>query len=92
VLKHQGKFDIHVISSLENPLEHIFGKEIGEMLTYKHKTHGIKCHMKNGVKEILKNQYGNVCGLILNDGTKIDGINMVIIGGGINPNTGFLSR
>jgi len=62
------------------------------MLTYKHKTHGIKCHMQNGVKEILKNQSGNVCGLILNDGTRIDGISMVIFGTGISPNTSFINR
>jgi len=55
VLKHKGKFDIHVVSSLENPLQNVFGKEIGEMLTHKHQTHGIKCHMNNGVKEIVKN-------------------------------------
>ena len=54
-LKYQGQFEIHIVSSQEHPLENKFGKEIGEMLTHKHTTHGITMHMKNGVSEIVKN-------------------------------------
>lgn len=46
---------MHIVSGKERPVENIFGKEIGDMLNGKHKEHGIKLHMNNGVERILKN-------------------------------------
>ena len=48
-------------------------------------------HMKNGCKEITKDADGNVNGVILDDGTKLD-VSMVIVGTGIEPSTQFLKR
>ena len=47
--------------------------------------------MKNRLKEVTKNQYGNVTGVILQDGTRLN-VNMVVLGTGIAPNTSFLNR
>ena len=47
--------------------------------------------MKSGVKEITKDQNGNINGIILNDGTLLN-VDMAIIGTGIAPNTKFLDR
>ena len=52
---------------------------------------GVKLHAENEVQEIHKNQYGNVTGVTLKDGTHIDA-QMVVIGHGISPNTSFLKR
>lgn len=38
------------------------------MIAKEHKDAGVKLYMNNGVKEIVKNQYGNVKEVILNDG------------------------
>ena len=90
-MKYSDKIDIHLVSSQVNPLEKIFGKEVGVMFTWKHKSMGVKLHMQNGVQEIVKNQYGNVTAVILKDGTKVDA-QMVVIGHGISPATKFLTR
>ena len=47
--------------------------------------------MGSKVKEITKNQYGFVDGVVLEDGTKLD-VNMVIVGTGISPSTKFLKN
>ena len=41
ILHYKDKFDVHVISSQETPLEHVFGKRVGEALANKHRTHGV---------------------------------------------------
>jgi len=56
-----------------------------------HEANGVKLHMNAGVKEITKDNDGNVNGVKLNDGTVLD-VNMVIIGVGVHPNTSFLNR
>jgi len=47
--------------------------------------------MKSGVKEITKDQNGNINGVVLTDGTVLD-VDMAIVGTGITPNTKFLER
>ena len=37
-----------------NPLERTFGREVGEMMSWKHKQEGVKLHTNTKVKEILK--------------------------------------
>ena len=87
----QKDIEVHMIGMEEYPLELALGKEIGKMMAQQHRENGVKLHMKAGVKEVTKNQYGNVSGVILADGTKIDA-NMVIVGTGIAPSTKFLQR
>ena len=73
------------------PMERVFGKEVGQVMVKEHNANGVKLHMNAGVKEITKNNYGNVNGVVLNDGTVLD-VNMVIVGVGVHPNTSFLKR
>jgi NAD(P)H-nitrite reductase large subunit len=61
------------------------------MIAKEHRSNGVKLHMGSKVKEITKNQYGFVDGVILEDGTKLD-VNMVIVGTGISPSTKFLKN
>jgi NAD(P)H-nitrite reductase large subunit len=61
------------------------------MMSWKHDQQGVKLHMKNGVKEIIKDKKGNAQIVILNDDTRI-ACEMVLIGAGINPATSFLKR
>jgi len=75
----------------EYPLQMALGKEVGRMVAKEHADNGVQLHMSKGVKEICKNHYGNVDGVILSDGTRLD-VNMVIVGAGIVPSTSFLSR
>ena len=57
-----------MIGMEEYPLELALGKQVGKMIAREHKEAGVKLYMKNGVKEIIKNQYGNVKEVLLNDG------------------------
>ena len=47
--------------------------------------------MKSGVKEITKDENGNINGVILSDGTVLN-VEMAIVGTGITPSTKFLER
>lgn len=35
-MKYKDKYDIHLVSSMNHPLEKIFGREVGEMMSWKH--------------------------------------------------------
>ena len=54
-LKYKNEFQVHMVSSMENPMEKVFGKEVGEMLTWKNNEYKVKMHMKKKVTEIVKN-------------------------------------
>ena len=92
ILHYKDKFDVHVISTQETPMEKVFGKQVGEALANKHRTHGVKLHMKNEVTEILKREEdGTVYAVILKDGTRLP-VDMVIMANGVTPATKFLER
>jgi NAD(P)H-nitrite reductase large subunit len=61
------------------------------MFTWKHTQQGVNLHMKNQVKEIIKNEAGDVTGVILRDESRIE-CQMVLFGLGIEPATKFLER
>lgn len=90
-MQYKQQCDVHLVTSLANPLERLFGKEVGEMMSWKHEQEGVKLHVQSGVREILRDDAGNVSGVVLTDGTRIT-CGMVIIGAGITPATAFLSR
>jgi NAD(P)H-nitrite reductase large subunit len=80
-----------MIGMEEFPLETALGKELGKMIANEHLQGGVKLHMKSGVKEITKDQNGNINGVVLTDGTVLN-VDMAIVGTGIIPNTKFLER
>lgn len=90
-MQYKDKFDVHVIGMEEFPLEIALGKELGKMIANEHLKEGVKLHMKSGVKEITKDQNGNINGVILIDGTVLN-VDMAIVGAGITPSTKFLER
>jgi NAD(P)H-nitrite reductase large subunit len=80
-----------MIGMEEYPLETALGKELGKMIANEHLLGGVKLHMRSGVKEILKDQNGNISGVVLTDGKVLD-VDMAIVGTGITPSTKFLER
>ena len=70
----------------ENPIETVFGKEIGKMMANEHTKNGVKLHMQKDIKEIIKNSEGEIEAMILNDGSK-HSVSMLICGVGIQPKT-----
>lgn len=75
----------------KNPLSNAFGDKIGEMMAFKHTQHGVKLHMEQEVKEIVKNTQGAVEAVILKNGDKIP-CNIVVVGMGVKPATEFVGR
>lgn len=90
-MKYRSQFDTHLVTNQAHPLHRMFGDAVGEMMSWKHETMGVKLHSNTGVKEILKDDKGDVFAVILNDGTRI-ACQMVLVGNGITPATQFLSR
>jgi NAD(P)H-nitrite reductase large subunit len=90
-MQYKDKFDVHMIGMEEFPLETALGKELGKMIANEHSQGGVKLHMKSGVKEITKDENGNINGVILSDGTVLN-VEMAIVGTGITPSTKFLER
>lgn len=61
------------------------------MMAFKHSQYGVKLHMGQEVKEIVKNTQGAVEAVILKNGEKIP-CNIVVVGMGVKPATEFLER
>ena len=61
------------------------------MMAHKHSSYGVKLHMGQEVKEIVKNDQGAVKSVILKNGEIID-CNIVVVGAGVKPATDFLKR
>jgi NAD(P)H-nitrite reductase large subunit len=72
-------------------MEGVLGKEVGEMLLNEHKNNGIKLQMNSEVSEITKGADGQVTGVVLANGKKLD-VDMVVLGAGVAPRTEFLAR
>ena len=90
-MQYKDQFDVHMIGMEEFPLELALGKQVANMIAREHKEAGVKLYMQNGVKEIIKDQDGNVKAVLLNDGQQFE-VDMVIVGTGIAPATKFLQR
>lgn len=70
-MQYKDQFDVHMIGMEEFPLEMALGKEVAKMIAKEHAEAGVKMYMKNGVKEIIKDQDGNVKAVLLNDGQQL---------------------
>lgn len=74
-----------------NPLERVFGSQVGTLLKAAHDEAGVTQHIGTDMKRIIKDKDGNVQGVELTNGTCLD-VDMVIIGVGVTPTTNFLER
>jgi apoptosis-inducing factor 3 len=67
-MKYKDAFEVHMIGMEEYPLELALGKKVGSMIAKEHTDAGVKLYMKNGVKEIVKDENDKVSEVVLNDG------------------------
>jgi len=89
--EYKGNLKVSMIGGEEFPLELCLGKEVGRMMHQQHTSNGVNLHMKAMVKQITHDSDGKANGVILSDGTKVEG-DMVIVGAGVTPATKFLER
>jgi len=64
-MKYKDQFDVHLIDMIQNPMELVLGKEIGQILSLEHQKHGVKLHMGQAVKEVTRDYDGKANGVIL---------------------------
>jgi NADPH-dependent 2,4-dienoyl-CoA reductase/sulfur reductase-like enzyme/nitrite reductase/ring-hydroxylating ferredoxin subunit len=83
------KLKVTVIAPESTPFEHIFGKEIGGFFQKKHEEAGTVLKLGNTVKSIEGKT--KVEGVVLDNDEKVDA-DMVIVGIGVKPKTGFLNN
>ncbi|KAK3582946.1 hypothetical protein CHS0354_019953 [Potamilus streckersoni] len=79
---------VDVIARGTEPLENVFGREIGSMLRKMHEEKGVKFHFESGIKEFL-GKNGFVSEAVLSNGTKLPA-DVCILGVGVVPATEFL--
>ena len=73
-----------MIGRRKYPIERDFGPEIGKMMADMHEENGVTLHMEKTIKEVTRNNDGEINGIILSNGTKYD-VSMLICGLGIFP-------
>ena len=83
----ERKINVTVIAPSEIPFERNFGKEIGNLFRKEHEKNGVVFKLKSKVKEFRG--AGKVESILLESGEEIL-TDMVIIGIGVSPATGFL--
>ncbi len=83
----ERKINVAVIAPEEVPFERNFGKEIGMLFKKEHEKNGVTFRMKAKVKEFRGT--GKVESVLLESGEEIK-TNLVIVGIGVKPATGFL--
>jgi NADPH-dependent 2,4-dienoyl-CoA reductase/sulfur reductase-like enzyme len=85
-LKSRG-LDVHVAAPEAVPMAAVFGEEVGRRLQRIQEEKGVVFHMGCTAKEIRGN--GNVEGVLLSDGERIDA-DMIVAGLGVTPRVDFL--
>ncbi|CAG8704640.1 7642_t:CDS:10, partial [Funneliformis mosseae] len=85
------KANVSVIGMEKVPFERVLGEKVGKVFQTLHESHGIKFYLEAGVTAIEPSETDpSVCGaVVLRDGTKIKA-DIVIVGAGVVPSTGFL--
>lgn len=87
-MKYKDAQEVHLVSSSEVPLDRQFGPQIGKMFIKEHEENGVKLHINKRIVEI-KGSNGVANKVVLDDGTTLDA-DLVIVGAGVRPTTGFL--
>ena len=83
----ERKISVTVIAPEEVPFERNFGKEIGQLFRKEHEKNGVKFELQSKIKEFRGTD--KVESVLLESGEEIK-TDMVIIGIGVKPATGFL--
>ncbi|THH10887.1 hypothetical protein EW145_g1008 [Phellinidium pouzarii] len=83
---------IDVIGMEEFPFELVLGREVGKGLMQYHESQGVKFHMKSKVDKLVPSQTdaSTVGSIVLGDGGPEIQADVVIMGVGVAPATGFL--
>jgi 3-phenylpropionate/trans-cinnamate dioxygenase ferredoxin reductase component len=77
--------DVTLLVSGDLPLEHVLGSEVAPLFDELHRSHGVDLRYRTTAVELTGRQ-GRVTGVMLSDGTLIDG-DMIIVGIGATPRT-----
>ncbi|XP_052800272.1 apoptosis-inducing factor 3-like isoform X2 [Mya arenaria] len=85
---HDKAASVHVLCRGQCPLEHVFGKRVGQVFTKLHEDKGVKFHFEAGIKEFVGVD-GAVTEAILSTGVRIPA-DVAILGVGVVPATSFL--
>jgi len=80
---------VTVIGMEKVPFERVLGKDIGHVMQKFHESRGVKFIMEAVCKE-FKTTLGQVTSVILQNGTEIHGVDMVVIGAGVIPTTSYI--
>jgi 3-phenylpropionate/trans-cinnamate dioxygenase ferredoxin reductase subunit len=81
--------DVDLIEALPAPLIRVLGASAASRVAGLHEANGVRLHLGATVAEILRSPEGRVCGVRLDDGSVIDGSD-VVIGIGILPDVDWL--
>jgi NADPH-dependent 2,4-dienoyl-CoA reductase/sulfur reductase-like enzyme/nitrite reductase/ring-hydroxylating ferredoxin subunit len=81
---------VAVIGMERVPFERVLGVQVGAVIQRLHEQKGVRFYMQRVVKEFKANGT-NVGGVVLDDGTEL-GADVVVIGAGIIPATGFIKN
>ncbi|ALC49521.1 CG10700 [Drosophila busckii] len=81
---------VHVIGRENVPLKAAFGELIGERILKLFEDNKVNMLMQSGITEILANDAGQVCEVLLLDGTRLP-CDLLIMGTGSTLNTQFLA-
>ncbi len=87
-LRKRG-LQVTVISQEEIPFEKVFGREVGNLFKKLHEDNGVKFRLSFSLKEFVGND--KVQAVLLQNGDKIE-TDLVVIGVGVKPATGFLKN
>jgi NADPH-dependent 2,4-dienoyl-CoA reductase/sulfur reductase-like enzyme/nitrite reductase/ring-hydroxylating ferredoxin subunit len=71
--------EVHVVAPEQQPLEKVFGVEVGRFLRGLHESHGVVFHLGQTVDHVRDS------GVILSDGTILDA-DFIVVGAGVMPN------
>lgn len=83
----KDKATVHLVYNTKYPFEHVFGKEIGELMESNHRSKGVELHGETTIKEIVSED-GKVKKVKLENGEELEA-DLVIIGVGCTPRTKF---
>uniref|UniRef100_A0A6B2L1K3 Rieske domain-containing protein n=1 Tax=Arcella intermedia TaxID=1963864 RepID=A0A6B2L1K3_9EUKA len=82
---------VTVIGMEPVPFERVLGKDVGALMQKYHEAKGVKFILNAICKEFVR-KGDTVVSVILKDGTQIDDVDMIVLGAGVVPATGFLKH
>lgn len=90
-LATEGKAgSVTVVGSSGVPFAHTLGEEIGKLLQKMHEEKGVKFVLNSGVEEYVSGENKAVKELVLKGGQERIKADLIVLGVGVTPNTGFL--